>query len=462
VSRDALRYDVVVVGAGTAGSATALHMAALGLKVALVDARPLASAGPAWAVLVPPRMFDQAGIPRPAGDELISSHFRHLIEGPEPHFGRVIIDPCPAWSVAIPPLVRRLHAAAASAGATHFGGARLTELTFDGERPVGCALLLDSPALRARRLRLRCGLLVDASGLHAAVRRRIPTLHRCCPPPRPDELCHAVQYGFEVTERSAAATWLEATGQRPGDFLARNGLAGAFSTASVQLSPDLEHADLLTGTLVSHPGSDANDLMRRLVREHPWLGRRGPGGSALIPVRRPYALQAVPGAALVGDAACQVFPSHGSGIGSGLLAARLLADTVQRVGDAGAPAVACEYGAAIHQHLGPTHAAHEAFRRGLEAIAGDMGAVVGRGFIQSDHSRATMDQAMPPFRLSDLPGAFRSVTRAPLLGARMAPLPLRMLVAHALAARRPGAGASRQRRWARRVAAAVGAPTDPT
>ncbi len=462
MSSGSLHYDVVVVGAGTAGSGAALQLARLGLRVALVDAKPLERAGPAWTVLVPPRLFDQAGIERPAGDELVSDDFRHLIEGPEPGFGRVIVDPCPAWAVALPPLVRRLHAQAAAAGATLYGGARLTELLLDGERPTGCVLHLQSPALRTTRLTLGCDLLVDASGLQAAVRRRLPVLDQRCPAPRPNELCHAAQYRFRIADPAAAAAWLERTQQRAGDFLARNGAEGSFSTVSVQLDPAIEHADVLTGTLASHPGSDALTMLAGAQRELPWLGARGPGGSALIPVRRAYARLAVHGAALLGDSACQVFPSHGSGIGSGLAAGRLLAQAVEQAGDPGSPRVADLYQAAFHLGPGPTHAAHEAFRRSLEPLDGSIGDLMRMGLVNEAHSRAAMDQTMPTFDLPTILHTVRGAAGAPWLGVRAAPVPLRMLLAHRMGRRRSCVNERRQLRWARGLAWAVGAPADPS
>ncbi len=457
-----LRYDVVVVGAGTTGAAAALHLARAGVRVALVDARPLEQAGARWSVLVPPRLFDEAELARPTGDELVTDVFRHIIEGPEPRFGRVVVDPCPAWAVDLPPIVARLQRDAARAGATLLGRARLVEVTLHGERPTGCVLHIDSPTLRSRRLTLSGDLLVDASGLQGAVRRRVPGLHQRCPPPRPDELCHAAQHRFAVADPAAASAWLEARELRAGDFMARNGLAGPWSTVSLQLDPELGHADLLTGCLASHKGGDALSLQRQALAELPWLGARGPGGVALIPVRRAYAVLAVPGAAVVGDAACQVFPSHGSGVGSGMVAALMLAQAVEQAGDAGAPEVSALYQAAFHLGPGPVHAAHEAFRRGLEPLGDRMGALVELGFINPDHSQAAMDQRMPVFDAPGTVATLRSAARAPHLALAAAPLPLRMLLAHRMGRRRSCTNATRQRRWARGLAWAVGAPADPS
>jgi flavin-dependent dehydrogenase len=46
-------FDAVVVGAGTAGSAFALFLALAGLRVALVESRPLGEAGAHWVNGVP-------------------------------------------------------------------------------------------------------------------------------------------------------------------------------------------------------------------------------------------------------------------------------------------------------------------------------------------------------------------------------------------------------------------------
>ncbi len=62
-------FDVVVVGAGTAGAAAAYNLAAVGQRVALVDARPLASAGACWVNAVPDWQFDRANVPRPVAPE---------------------------------------------------------------------------------------------------------------------------------------------------------------------------------------------------------------------------------------------------------------------------------------------------------------------------------------------------------------------------------------------------------
>lgn len=74
-----------------------------------------------------------------------------------------------------------------------------------------------------------------------------------------------------------------------------------------------------------------------------WLGERTFGGQGPIPVRRPYDSLGGGGVALVGDAACQVFASHGSGVGMGLIAGSALAEAANRASDPGADDVVHAY-----------------------------------------------------------------------------------------------------------------------
>ena len=73
----------------------------------------------------------------------------------------------------------------------------------------------------------------------------------------------------------------------------------------------------------------------------------------------------------MGDAACQVFPAHGSGIGMGLIAGRMLADAVADAVDPGDEQVLWGYQAAFQHEFGGLLAAFDAFRRMSTVLGGD-------------------------------------------------------------------------------------------
>ena len=87
------------------------------------------------------------------------------------------------------------------------------------------------------------------------------------------------------------------------------------------------------------------------------IGPRVFGGSGAIPLRRTHDRLAGDRVALLGDAACQVFPAHGSGVAAGLLAARLLADTLAAGGPIG------DYAVAWQRRHGGVSAFFDDFRR---------------------------------------------------------------------------------------------------
>jgi len=446
----------VVVGAGTAGSAAAWQLARRGLKVALVERRALADAGARWVVDVPAWMFERAGIALPEPPELRADEPPVALMGARPEHA-VVFDPPPMLAVDGPRLVARLQRLALEAGVEAYPDSDVEEVECRGERPR--ALRLRRPA---GELRLEASLFVDASGSAAALRRRIPWLDRRCPPLIGAELCTAVRQTFEVADRGAAEGWLEAMGAGELRALCWNGLGGGFSTRLVCLSPELDRVEVLHGG--AHPErSDVGPrLQRGFLTAQRWIGRRISGGAAAIPVRRPWDTLSGPGVALLGDAACQVFPAHGSGVGAELVAARLLAEAVCGRADPGAGAATWAYHVAFARSIGAVHTAYDVFRRfsvTLEDAESD--ALLARGIVPPDIARNALEQRLLVPKLGDLASLARGAPRMPLLlpraGRYLARIPAVWAACRSIP-RTPG----QRRIWAHAVAAAAGVRPDPS
>ncbi|HTN99403.1 MAG TPA: FAD-dependent oxidoreductase, partial [Microthrixaceae bacterium] len=82
----ALMFDVVVVGAGTAGANVAYQLADRGLSVALVERRPLASAGAQWHNGVLDWQFERAGLQPAAPPERSPEVPRFHMFGPRGNY----------------------------------------------------------------------------------------------------------------------------------------------------------------------------------------------------------------------------------------------------------------------------------------------------------------------------------------------------------------------------------------
>lgn len=403
--------DIAVLGAGIAGSAAARALALAGWRVALIDAKPASEAGPRWVNGVPPWMFDAAAIPRPVAPERGSQGPFVMCDAEGVR--RVVVDPSPVWWVDMRLLGDRLRRDALAAGAVDLFEHRCTDVVVEGGRPV--ALSLAGPTARSVRARL----FVDAAGMAGRIRRAVPAFAPFCPKIARRDICSAAQEVAEIADRGAAERFLATQGATSGETLSRSAVAGGFSIQNVQVDLTHGHVDLLTGAIAEDRYPSGPALVADLRARHPWIGPRRFGGAGAIPLRRPWSRLGALGVVLLGDAACQVFAAHGSGIGIGMIAARQLADAVAGAADPGAEAVTWAYSARFHRLWGGRLAAAQLIRQISQALTAEQIArVLAAGLINPDSARQTLDQQLPPLGPKALPALARAAAREPRLAAR--------------------------------------------
>lgn len=419
--------DVLVVGAGTAGSAVAALCAERGLSVHCIDRRPLEQAGAQWLNGVPESAFDRAGFARPTAPELrgAGGNF-HLVagwDGPQ-----VVISGHEVLEVDMRFLSRRLRALAREAGASFEGSCRVSGFQ---ERPGG-GVVVDSS-----RGSLSARWLVDASGLTGA-----RLLNQATVSPR--DLCAAAQQVHRVQDEYAARAYFESRGVRPGSALSFSGVAGGFSVLTVRLDGD--EVSILTGSIPSEGHASGLSILKRFVSEQDWVGPRLFGGARAIPLRRPLDCIASGSVALVGDAACQVFPAHGSGIAAGMIAARYLADALADGRDVAGYAVDWQ------REYGALYAAYDVFRRFSQTLrVEEVARLVETGLLDADGCLAGLNQQWPRLGPGALLARGLGAVKAPALAVRFLPVLLRMGLVAAMYRCYPVEGA-RRRFWSSRVA----------
>ncbi len=437
-------FDVVVLGAGTAGAAVAWMLARAGRRVALTDVRSFHAAGARWVNGVPPWMFDRAGIPRPEAPERRPGDGPFSLLGPS---GRkhVTLSPSPVWSVDMRLLVRRLQRMAREAGVVPVERARLADVEVAGGRPRAIVLGVEGRGGSVRR-RLTASLFIDASGLAAALRRRVPLLARDCPPPPRMHVCTAAQAICRVRDAEGARRFLDRYDARPGEVLGQVGVAGGYSTGNVAVASDFDEVDLLSGAIAG--GASGMAILDAIRGREPWIGERVFGGASAIPIRRPYDRLSGPGVALIGNAACQVFGAHGSGIGVGLVAARLLADAVGAADDPGDAAATWAYQHAFHVELGGLLAGYDLGRRFSQNLSpDDVEALLSAGLLDARQYAAALDQRLPAVDLAGILQKPRAALRCPRLAARLGPVVARMPLILRLYRRHPERPDERALAW---------------
>jgi flavin-dependent dehydrogenase len=484
MTRKQLNADVVVVGAGTAGAAAASMLAEAGRSVVLLERLSLEGAGARWVNAVPAWMFERAGIGLPEAQEIHHRDGKMILMGNSGGHGRAEVEDPPLWDLHMEKLVERLQKKALRAGVKTFEGVRIEGLELEDGRPTklsfkarsagaGRLATLEGKAfdvydhdhdrdLGHEEFSVRAKLFVDASGRSMALRDHLPNLGRSWPIVPREHICTAAQRVCEIEDRAGAARFLELNKAEPEQTVSFGAVEGGWSIFHVRVRQDFERVDLLAGCIASEGKPSGTQLMERSLTEHPWIGNRLAGGQGMIPLRRPYDKLAAPGLALLGDAACMVFPMHGSGIGSGLVAARILADSVAGAEDPGAEENTWAYAAGFQRELGAVHAAYDVLRRTLQALTPQqVEQLLTTGLLSAGLVRAGLDQKLAgPKDLNPgrLPGA---LMQAPGLVARMGLALSRMPAAFAAYKAYP-TNPSEQglRRWSRLTARLFGDPPD--
>ncbi len=447
-----------MVGAGTSGAAAALFLAQAGLHTALVDERPFESAGARWLNGVPGWMFDRAGIERPDPPELRSAGRPFTMRSPAGN-AQLTVTRSPSLSVDMRLLVRRLQRLGLSKGVVRFEAARLCDVELDNGRPRRIMLEVGgSDGKKFSERALDANLFVDASGMNAVLRRRVPALDEACKPPERSDICSAAQEVCKISNRAAAEAFLERNRVRAGEFLCVAGVHGGYSIAKLCVEEDFETVELLTGAVVNGRRPSGSQIIAEMKSREPWIGERIFGGSGAIPIRRPYDRQSAPGIALLGDAGCQVFPAHASGIGTGLIAARILAENVGDDQDPGSERALMAYQVGIQRELGPLLAGYDVFRRFSQTLsADDVDSLITSGLMSVAGCRAGMAQKFPELNLGYIHDVIVGALRQPKLVLRMLPTLVKMSLVRFAYRLYPASPTNRRfRLWSKVVARLAG------
>ncbi len=163
-----LSADVIVVGAGTAGSYFSWQLGKAGYKVLLLESHLLENLGKHIEIFHMDKVrFDEFGIPHPTPEELL--HVEEVGYNWSPDLKIKQPVRYTIYVMYMPAFIQRLHSYARQTGAGIIEKAEVREVIMEAGRLVGVSGLLDGQPFEAR-----AKLVVDASGLAAAVRTRLP------------------------------------------------------------------------------------------------------------------------------------------------------------------------------------------------------------------------------------------------------------------------------------------------
>lgn len=354
----------------------------------VLEAGPVDRAGAHWFNGVPEWAFHESGFGPPEGEERATQGVPfHLVAGWGPE--RVVVRDHDLIEVDMAHLSARLRSMAADAGAVLRGGQRVGPDILDRFQ----------------------GPIVDATGLSGLNLLGLDPVAK-------EDLCVAAQGTWAVKDVRAARRWFAGHAVAEGETLCFTAIAGGYSIVNVRLEG--EHLAMLTGAIPALGHPSGVQLAERFAAETPWVGERLRFGARAVPLAPPPARVARGRIAAIGDAARQVFGSHGSGIAQQLLAASVLADALAT--GAGVEA----YDRRWRRRYGGLLAGADAFRRFSCTLDPEqLRALMGSGVIPEGMARQTLRQR-PPRPGPGLLGALRGLATNPGLARKMLPILARM------------------------------------
>jgi flavin-dependent dehydrogenase len=375
--------------------------------------------------------LDEAGVPRPEGDEVRGDDGPfHLVAGWGPE--RVVVTEHGVADLDMRALVARVQRMAQNDNAELIDECEIRD--FDGR------------TLRTSAGDFTADVFVDASGLRGARLVDTVAIH-------PTHICAAAQAVHDIEDLSAARAFFARHGVPEGQVLCFTGIEGGYSILNVRMHDD--EVSILTGSVPGDGHASGRAMLDRFVAEHSWVGRERFGGARTIPIRRPRDRLVYDRVALVGDAASQVFPAHGSGIAQGMIAARTIAEALAGSGDL------LDYAVTYQRRWGALLASYDCFRRFSQRLSlEEVRSLMSSALFDSATSAAGMGQRWPVPAPEQAQAKITAALADPRLAARLLKVIARMGAVTGLYKAYPASHGKRLRAWSHAVGAAMGERSD--
>jgi digeranylgeranylglycerophospholipid reductase len=320
------KFDVIVVGAGTGGSLAAKTLAKAGLKVCMIDRKAEQDIGDkVCGDAIGKHHFDNIGIVHPSGKELDQKIEGIKVYSPDMET-EVNVKGEGVHGYLVNRLIfgQRLVKEAKAAGATLMDQIVVTEPIIKDGYVVGVST---KNLKTGENSELHAKVVVDASGHSAVLRKKLPA-----------------ELGIEkeVADEDVEICYREIREiKEPVDdpgfckiYLDLQRFPGGYCWIFPK-SPTTVNVGL--GVAMTKGFPNPKDLYNEQVLSMPiFKGSRAlTGGGGLVPTRRPISPMVGNGIIIIGDAACQVNPIHGGGIGSSMMGGVRAAEIITKALEAG-------------------------------------------------------------------------------------------------------------------------------
>jgi len=304
------KFDVIVVGAGTGGCLAAKIVAEAGINVCMIDQKPEQKIGDkVCGDAIGKHHFDNINLVHPSGAELDQKMEGIKVYSPDMETVVTVKgEGIHGYLVNRQLFGQRLVKEAKDAGAILFDSTIVTEPVIKDGYVVG---VLTKDPKTGENSEMLAQVVVDASGHSAVLRKKLP--------PELDIETEVKDEDVEVCYREIRE--VKETISDPGFckiYLDLQRFPGGYCWIFPK-SSNTVNVGLGVAMIKGFP--NPKKLYHEFILSMPFFkgSRALTGGGGLVPTRRPISCMVGNGVIIVGDAACQVNPIHGGGIGPSMM-----------------------------------------------------------------------------------------------------------------------------------------------
>jgi digeranylgeranylglycerophospholipid reductase len=309
-SRPLKNFDVIIVGAGSGGCLAAKTIAKAGYEICVVDRKQEQDIGDkVCGDAIGKHHFDNLNLAHPAGEEL-----EQMIEGIKiysPNMETIVYvkgEGVHGYLVNRQLFGQRLLKEAKDAGATLLDSTIAADSIIKKRYVTG---IVAKDLRSGKNLEISARVVVDASGYSAILRKKLPPHIGIEREVKNEDVVVCYREIREVKEQISDSSFCEI-------YLNLQRVPGGYYWIFPK-SPTKVNVGL--GVAMTEGFPNPKNLYRDIVLSMPFFkdSRVLTGGGGHVPTRRPLSTMVGNGVVIVGDAACQVNPIHGGGIGSSMM-----------------------------------------------------------------------------------------------------------------------------------------------
>ncbi|UCD96445.1 MAG: NAD(P)/FAD-dependent oxidoreductase [Candidatus Bathyarchaeota archaeon] len=356
------KFDVIIAGAGTGGSLAARTVAEAGFRVCFLDRKKRADIGKkVCGDAIGRHHFSNLGLKEPTSDEVECFMEGVEIYSPDQKTSYVVKgEELYGFVLNRHRFGQRLITEAEDAGAVLYDQTQVLDPILEAERVCG----VKTKNLKTQSEKtLRGSLVIEASGFMAALRKKLPPnlgIDRTVDN-QDVEACYREIRSLNraLDDKTLCQIYLNQT-TTPGGYYwvfpkKGNRVNVGLGVAMVKGFP--RPKDQLYQHVLSQPLFAGSSIIE--------------GGAWYVPTRRPLNSMVGNGVLVVGDAACQVNPIHGGGIGPSMIGGKLAGETAVKALQEGilTREALWEYNTRYISDYGAKQAGLEVFRILLQSVS---------------------------------------------------------------------------------------------